>query len=217
LRRVVNKHSYAGSDANALLITLLRAAQRGETMPRITREEYTRLRHQRGTSLRRAVAAFTYSFNGKEWGGYTDKYHGCASTAVRYPPQERMRYYRKLYENDTFRATKLSHARYTTLRPKNKLIYCDPPYQGSTPYATGPFNHKLFWSIMRRWSRDNVVFISEYRAPPDFEEVSSSEKSMSLRGADKKEVRVERLFMHPACRKQLRRLALHKTRNRTQP
>ena len=203
MRRVVNKRTYAGSDANPLLMTLLRAVQKGRTMPHITPDEYERLKRQSGVNLRRAVAAFTYSFNGKEWGGYTAKYRGCASTGTRYPPEERKRYYQKLHENEAFRAAKLTLQSYTRLTPKKKLIYCDPPYQESTAYGTGEFDHERFWATMRRWSRDNVVFISEYRAPPDFEEVASQRKSMSFRGADLKEARIERLFMHPSCRKHL--------------
>lgn len=48
------------------------------------------------------------------------------------------------------------------------LVYCDPPYQGTTGYATGRFDHESFWQWCRDISRTAVVFISEYEAPPDF-------------------------------------------------
>lgn len=55
---------------------------------------------------------------------------------------------------------------------ENSIIYCDPPYQGTTGYKTGDFNHPEFW----QWCRDmsnagHVVFVSEYNAPEDFIEV----------------------------------------------
>lgn len=51
---------------------------------------------------------------------------------------------------------------------KNSLIYCDPPYEGTTPYKTGGFNHDKFWNWCRKMSKNNKVFISEYQAPEDF-------------------------------------------------
>lgn len=50
----------------------------------------------------------------------------------------------------------------------DSLIYCDPPYEGTTTYTTGAFNHAEFWDWCRHMSRNNKIFISEYRAPDDF-------------------------------------------------
>lgn len=49
------------------------------------------------------------------------------------------------------------------------LIYCDPPYFGTTSYKTGQFDHEKFFDWCRKMSRNNSVFISEYSAPDDFE------------------------------------------------
>ena len=52
----------------------------------------------------------------------------------------------------------------------NSLIYCDPPYQGTTGYKTGAFNHEEFFGWCRNMkSKGNSVFVSEYNAPEDFE------------------------------------------------
>ena len=51
---------------------------------------------------------------------------------------------------------------------ENCLIYCDPPYEGTTPYKTGSFNHDEFWQWCRDMSQKNTVFISEYNALEDF-------------------------------------------------
>ena len=48
------------------------------------------------------------------------------------------------------------------------LIYCDPPYEGTTSYKTGAFDHPKFWDWCRKMSKKNLVFISEYKAPDDF-------------------------------------------------
>lgn len=52
--------------------------------------------------------------------------------------------------------------------PTESIIYCDPPYQGTTKYKD-KFDHDCFW----QWCRDKAieghrVFISEYSAPKDF-------------------------------------------------
>lgn len=52
--------------------------------------------------------------------------------------------------------------------PDESVIYCDPPYMGTTGYSDG-INHDEFW----QWCRERVydghkVYISEYQAPGDF-------------------------------------------------
>jgi len=51
---------------------------------------------------------------------------------------------------------------------ENCLIYCDPPYEGTTSYKTGAFDHTKFWDWCRKMSEKNLVFVSEYKAPDDF-------------------------------------------------
>jgi len=52
---------------------------------------------------------------------------------------------------------------------ENCLIYCDPPYEGTTSYKTGTFDHPKFWDWCRKMGEKNLVFVSEYNAPADFE------------------------------------------------
>jgi DNA adenine methylase len=78
------------------------------------------------------------------------------------------------------------------------LVYCDPPYQGTTQYgAFNGFDHELFWNTMREWSKNNTVVISEYSAPDDFICVKeiNSQMGLSSKGGNR-EVRVEKVFMH---------------------
>ena len=84
--------------------------------------------------------------------------------------------------------------------PKNALIYCDPPYAGTTQYgAFDGFDHKLFWDKVRHWiTLGNTVVVSEYDAPEDFKCVAefTSQMGMSVGDAVTRPKRVERLFMH---------------------
>ena len=52
--------------------------------------------------------------------------------------------------------------------PDGCVVYCDPPYENTTKYANGDFNHILFWEYMRKISQDHVFYISELNAPEDF-------------------------------------------------
>jgi hypothetical protein len=81
------------------------------------------------------------------------------------------------------------------------LVYCDPPYRGTTGYATGAFDHDAFWETARAWSRAGaVVLVSEYAAPPDWPCVASRAKPSCLAGGHKQTARVERLFVHESRR-----------------
>lgn len=54
--------------------------------------------------------------------------------------------------------------------PDNSVIYCDPPYAGTSGYtaSVSVFNSQRFWQWAERMGREgNTVFVSEYQAPPD--------------------------------------------------
>ena len=94
----------------------------------------------------------------------------------------------------------LQHEDYTTHDPHNMTIYCDPPYNESSTSNDAivgfrKFNHEQFWEIMRKWSSNNLVFISETSAPDDF--LCIWEKPIG-RGFYKNKgfKRLERLFCH---------------------
>ena len=66
--RVVNKSSYSLSDKDALLVRLLTGIQRFEPIPNVSRGEYSRLKTAHEVTLKRATAAFAYSFLREEMG-----------------------------------------------------------------------------------------------------------------------------------------------------
>ena len=200
LRRVVNKRSYAASDGNALVVRLLRGIQAGEALPTISRERYAQLKASDENSLERAVAAFQYSFNGKQFGGYVSTYQRPNGTLDDIPAS-RARYYDTLRTSLPFAHATLTHGDYRAHTPSQMLVYCDPPYAHTTGYAgTAPFDHAAFWQTVRAWSRDNVVLVSEYAAPPDFACLASKPKPSCLAGGHKQTPRVERLFVHESRR-----------------
>jgi len=70
---------------------------------------------------------------------------------------------------------KFENASYDEYDLENFLIYCDPPYKNNnlTSKYFDNFDHKNFWNVMRKWSKKNIVLISESNAPKDFKKIWS--------------------------------------------
>lgn len=85
---------------------------------------------------------------------------------------------------------------YENLDFTNALIYCDPPYQGTSGYKTGAFDHGKFFEWCREQAKKNIVFVSEYNAPDDFECVWQGEIKTNFASQRKSATHnaVEKLF-----------------------
>jgi len=192
LRRVINKKTYTISDNNELLIVLLKHIQQNKGKHEtVNKEEYLELRkNPKSNILKAAYAAFCYSYNGKYFGGYVDKYKD------RDYPNERKAYYDLLHDNETFKMSKIHHTDYNKYsNVKGKLIYCDPPYENTTEYHSA-FDSTKFWNFIRKLSRYNYVFVSEYAAPDDFISIREKNKKSSVSGRGATMKRREKLYVH---------------------
>jgi DNA adenine methylase len=137
----------------------------------ITEEEYENAKLLQSPNALKAFIGFGMSFGGRFFGGFCKKYVGnkkedfCAemrNTLKKMSPQIK----EVVFTNEDYR----------TLKPINMLIYCDPPYKShkhpikyrrdTKHYDT--FDNDEFWEIMRIWSENNIVIISETNAPNDF-------------------------------------------------
>ena len=80
------------------------------------------------------------------------------------------------------------------------VIYCDPPYAGTTPYKQPEFPYEKFYDWCRKIGEKNIVLISEYSMPDDFECIWQKEMMCTLdsnrKENDKKNIRVEKLFRY---------------------
>ena len=83
---------------------------------------------------------------------------------------------------------------------KDFVIYADPPYRDTTKYSIGEFPYDEFYDWCKEMSRDNVVLISEYNMPDDFECIWSKETKVLIdsnrKSNDDKNNRVEKLFVY---------------------
>ena len=78
--------------------------------------------------------------------------------------------------------------------PKSSIVYCDPPYAGSTKYKDS-FDHDEFWEWCRQTSSEgHAVYISEYEAPDDFICIWQKEINSSLTKNTGSKKAIEKLF-----------------------
>lgn len=77
----------------------------------------------------------------------------------------------------------------------NAVIYCDPPYYEGFKYkgSTYGFDHEHFWKWCREQAKSNVVFVSDYYAPDDFELIWQKEVTVNANQKNKKKA-IEKLF-----------------------
>lgn len=149
------------SDIHAGLIGLYTAVQQGWEPPeRITEQEYRKLQAVCGNDPLSVFASFAASFGGKEWGGYARD-----ATGRRDLTAEGAVAFRK--KIPWIKQARFRHSSYVNINPAPRsVIYCDPPYAGTTAYRTGLFNAAEFVSwCNRQTNRGCRVYISEFTNP----------------------------------------------------
>jgi len=170
---------YIASDFQPDLIELWKKLQ-NKTLKipnHISEETYNKLKNAKSPNALKAVAGFGLSFGGKYFAGYAQKWAG---NSGRNFLDEFKSSLKKIQEKITQKNIHFYNKSYEDFNPHNMLIYCDPPYKSTEGYSTGPFNHELFWNTMRKWSKNNCVFISEENAPSDFKIVWKRQKRRTL-------------------------------------
>lgn len=183
-----------GCDINPYLIALWKAVQKGWDPPdNITEDEYNEIRLNKDRFPAELVGfcGFSYSFGAKWFGGF----------ARGYKPDGTRRHYGQedkralLKQRPLILSVEFYCSDYRDLAmPKNSVIYCDPPYAGTTKYKDS-FDNNIFWDWVRDKSKFNKVFVSEYNAPPDFECLWSKKVNNSLDKNTGSKQGVEKLFI----------------------
>lgn len=185
----VQHHTRIGYDANAHLIALLRQAQ------------------QNPDEIKNAICpskeAFDYIRDNKEQ--FVEWYVGAAGFFPTYA-NKWMQSYNEHNNSGTFASSArtilkqdfsgihLFSGDYKSIPVgRNNVIYCDPPYKHYDFYRM-PFNHDEFCNWVRTASKHNIVFVSEYEMPDDFECVMKVTITPGINRAARR--RQEKLFMY---------------------
>ncbi len=175
------------------VILLWKAIKKGtfeypENVSEIMWKEY---KAQQVPSAMRGYVGFGCSFGGQWFSGYINKY-------TKKSGRDLVDETKRLIEKKTPMIRKINQIGckdYRKLHLKGYLIYCDPPYQGTVKVGQlDSFDHSEFWDIMREWSKENIVIISEYNAPKDFKCIWKKKTNISLCKQTKASGSVEKLF-----------------------
>lgn len=186
------EHPYKlGADNNKYLIALLKAVQNRQELPEyINKDEYIAVKTNKDNYPDWYVGfvGFVSSFRAKFFGGYSG--YCTTKTGIQ-------RNYIKERINNILKQNldgiKLVCSSYDALDiPANSIIYCDPPYNGTTKYKDS-FDSDAFW----QWCRDkakegHTVYVSEYNAPEDFKCIWEKQINSNLGGTSK--TATEKLF-----------------------
>lgn len=193
-----------GRDLNKYLIALLKhVAEGGKLYNEVTKELYNKARtaYKNGDTSEFedweiGNIGFLASYNGRFFdGGYAKSGYENTKNGKRFRD-----YYRESKDNllkqaPMLKDIKFSVSNYKDLIIGGALIYCDPPYANTKKYGNAKnFDYDKFWNIIRYWSYNNIVIVSELEAPDDFECIWEQEVSRSIKSNDKSKA-VEKLFV----------------------
>ena len=184
----------AGSDVMADLVELWKSLRDGSfTEPsHITKAEYDAAMSPDFNggvpSATRAYMGFFWSFSGMFDKGYSpDFYRNSRSFYVACQ-----------------RAKKLAgcalipgpYSIYTPDKFRDCVIYCDPPYAGTTGYrGTPPFDQAAFYDWCQRMAAaGNTILVSEYDLPSPFKLVGETMADTSMATSKRQGPRPERLY-----------------------
>lgn len=179
-------------DKHPYLIAMYQELQNGWIPPtEISKEEYHYIKNYPDEKpYLTGFVGFGCSFAGKWFGGYAKD-----NTRRNYCLNAHNSILKKM---KNLQEAKFMCIDYRELNPEGYLIYCDPPYEGTTQYSKqiiGDFDSDEFWEVIRKWSLHNTVIISEYTAPNDFICIWEQEVKLDIRdNNNKKKQRTEKLY-----------------------
>lgn len=182
------------SDIDTGLVEMFRAGVNG-WVPRVrypSKSEYDELKVSDQADPFAAFCSFAASYRGKKWGGY-----GAIGSGRDYYAESR-----RAFIKDIAILREVNHVisahDYTCLIPSvlsdGAVIYCDPPYAGTTGYSFG-WDSRQFW----RWA-DSIanagfdIFVSEYSAPDGWGSILDVPRKATVDHSSKAKFNVERLF-----------------------
>ena len=185
-----------GADSNEFLIKALRLIRDELTAipDLITEEDYQKAKDEMVLDGLTGFIGFAMSFGGKWFGGYRRDVAGTKGCIENMKTQTRRSKQNAINQSKDLKGVKFINSDYRSLDlPPNSLIYCDPPYEGTTKYKDG-FNHADFWQWCREKATEgHIVFVSEYNAPSDFECLWQKELSTTISKQEGKK-NIEKLF-----------------------
>ena len=187
-----------GNDIHPQLIAMFKALQGGWIPPRhVSEEEYNNVRMNKDKYPDYYVGyvGFNTTFGAKYFGGYARGFKADRTTPRNHVEEAFKNLINQIphIKSVTFSCGNYLSNDYQNIN--NAVIYCDPPYAGTTKYSSGEFNSTEFWDWCRKIGENNYIYVSEYSAPDDFECIWQKETTTKLK-VHEHELRVEKLFTY---------------------
>ena len=189
-----------GGDKSETLIELLKYVRDGGELPsEVSKELYDEVRRNKNNDKydKWFIGAIGYlaSYNGRYFDGGYAKTIITKTGAIRNYYDEAKRNLEN--QSKYLQGIDFIYGEYTQFSNiSNSLIYCDPPYKDTKQYNTSKnFNHDMFWEWCRTMSENNIVIISEEKAPKDF--ICIWEQNVKRTIDNNKRInKTERMFMY---------------------
>lgn len=189
---------FLAGDYNKSLILMWKKAQKGWKPPtECSEDRYNKLKRIKKPSAEKGFIGHQYSYGGQYFKGYRGKY-GNKGTYKK--ASENVSNIAKLLKKVKFKSG--SYTQFSKL--KNFIIYCDPPYKDdkSSYYFDEEhnrlsFDHISFWEWCLKMSKNNIIFVSEYKCPIKDKRIKKIfQKQVKLTGASPtNRKRVEKLYV----------------------
>ena len=186
-----------GADANPYLMAVWQGIADGWCPPEfVSEDDYAAARNAKLADAYTGYIGFAFSFGGKFFGGYRRDKAGSAGCMENMKTQSRRSYESLEKQAEALQGVDFRCCPYDQLDiPPESIIYCDPPYDGTTGYKTGAFDHAAFWVwCERKVAEGHSVFVSEYSAPDGWECVWEKRVNNTLVKNTGSKQGVEKLF-----------------------
>jgi DNA adenine methylase len=167
--------------------------------PLVSEAEYHAARSAGIVDRQTALTAFGCSFGGKRWGGYARSLENPSRSFVKAAGNVWRRQFDHIHSVNT--VVILSDYADLTV-PDGAIVYCDPPYSGTTGYRGHGWDPERFYRWAEALSVRCSVYVSEYAAPSHWVQVWERDHQTSLKRDNKFGKVTERLFQ---VRQDLRR------------
>lgn len=191
-----------GYDINKSVITLLKYAQNDPDLSIAPEdcpfEHYADVRANQTTGKYPQEYVALIGYSASYGGRYYDGGYGRDPKGVRNIYKERITNFKtqtpylKDIEFNVMDYKDLDISKYN-----NCVFYLDPPYRNTKNYSRQLINYEEFYDFCRELSKNNIVLISEYNMPDDFECIWEKSKKV-MQKSDRKtgEIATERLYKY---------------------
>lgn len=152
------------SDSNENITKFWKGLKSGEKPKKFISEKmYNDLKYSK-VSFQKSYVGFEWSFGGGWFAGYIGRYHTLSETKkLGLSNYNKIMKLKPLTKYITIKSTRS----FSDYEPHNQLIYLDPPYLNTKRTTNNDylkdFDTYEFWKTATKWSKDNLVFISEVK------------------------------------------------------